>query len=335
MFGDRILAARQALGLTQTELAARAGVSRQLVGSVEAGRHLPRVDAAAGLARALGLAVEDLLSPAPSTSQPVLGAALPVGTPVRVGRVGDRLVHAELPSPSSDGWAVADGVVRPDGVELLDGARPGVVVVGCDPALGLAARLVAPAGGHVVAVVASTRAAVAALAAGRAHAVVVHGRRDALPEPPVAVARARLGGWRVGLAAPADGTDLLDEALAGRGTVVQRAAGAGTQAAYESALALDGSAAPAGPVAEGHLEAAWLAARLRSAAVTIEPAAIAAGLAFRALEEHVTELWTAIDQQDVPDVRRLRESLVSPALVRRLEAVGGYDLTELGSRVSA
>ena len=34
------------MGMSQVELAARAGVSRQLIGAAEAGRHLPRVDAA-------------------------------------------------------------------------------------------------------------------------------------------------------------------------------------------------------------------------------------------------------------------------------------------------
>lgn len=46
---------RDAKGLTPGELAGRAGVSRRLVGAVEAGRHLPRVAAAAALTAALGV----------------------------------------------------------------------------------------------------------------------------------------------------------------------------------------------------------------------------------------------------------------------------------------
>ncbi|MBV9534199.1 MAG: helix-turn-helix transcriptional regulator, partial [Solirubrobacterales bacterium] len=53
-------------GLSQTELAARAGVSRQLVAAVEAGRNTPAVDAALRLARALATTVEELFcAPAP------------------------------------------------------------------------------------------------------------------------------------------------------------------------------------------------------------------------------------------------------------------------------
>ena len=53
---------RLSCGMTQAELAARAGVSRQLVAAVEAGRHAPAVDAALGIARALGTTVEDLFA---------------------------------------------------------------------------------------------------------------------------------------------------------------------------------------------------------------------------------------------------------------------------------
>jgi DNA-binding XRE family transcriptional regulator len=53
---------RLACGMTQAELAARAGVSRQLVAAVEAGRHAPAVDAALGIARALGTTVEELFA---------------------------------------------------------------------------------------------------------------------------------------------------------------------------------------------------------------------------------------------------------------------------------
>ncbi|HEX6420566.1 MAG TPA: helix-turn-helix domain-containing protein, partial [Acidimicrobiales bacterium] len=57
---DRIRALRAARGLSQRDLSERAGVSRQLVGAVEAGRHVPNVRAALALARALEVPVERL-----------------------------------------------------------------------------------------------------------------------------------------------------------------------------------------------------------------------------------------------------------------------------------
>src|ERR1039458_5311546 len=56
-------------GLTQTELAARAGVSRQLVAAVEADRNTPAADAAIGLAPALATSVEELFASRPTPSR--------------------------------------------------------------------------------------------------------------------------------------------------------------------------------------------------------------------------------------------------------------------------
>lgn len=332
MFGHRVRELREAKGLSQAELAARAGVSRQLVGAVETGRHLPRVDAGLALATALDSSVEELSAPTGSTVDGVLGAPPADGTAVRAGRVGDRLVC--VPTRAAfERWDVADGVVSDGMVALHDDARPGVVAVGCDPALGLAAQLVtARSPESVLAVAASTREAVTALAAGRAHIGLVHGPQGALPAYDGDVTRIHLSQWRVGLAAPDDGPrDWARAALRGRGPVVQRRAGAGSQAAFERALRDEGATVPDGPVVEGHVEAAWLAARVGLAAVTIEPAAIAAGLAFHPLETHRAELWIDRAWVDEPGVRRLSEALTSPELARRLDAVGGYDLSATGT----
>ena len=52
--------ARQAAGLTQAELAERAGVSRKTVNTVENGVFIPSTILALSLARALDAKVEDL-----------------------------------------------------------------------------------------------------------------------------------------------------------------------------------------------------------------------------------------------------------------------------------
>src|SRR5262249_41926734 len=90
MEGSRLRQARERAGLTQADLALRAGVSRQLVGAAESGRHAPAVDTALRLSRALGASVEELFG----GEDGAVGAAagLPEGTPVAVARVGDRLV---------------------------------------------------------------------------------------------------------------------------------------------------------------------------------------------------------------------------------------------------
>jgi transcriptional regulator with XRE-family HTH domain len=336
VLGRRIRELRLAHGLTQEDLAVRAGVSRQLVGAVEAGRHLPRVDAAVAIARVLGAPVEDLLAPAASE---VVGVLAPPrdGQPVRVARVGDLLVCVPA-RPAGESWAVADAVVHGGTVDLIDAERPAAVVAGCDPALGLIERLVGPGTDPgVLAVSTSSSAAVATLRAGHVHAAVVHGPAGRLPAAPKGVHRFLVTRWQVGLVAPPDlPRGWAGRALAGRVKVVQREAGAGSQTAFERAAKAAGASLPIeGPRVAGHVEAAQRAATGGIPAVSIEPAALATGLAFHALEEHVSELWVAGDHLGDPGVRRFTDELTGARLHRRLEAIGGYDLTDCGTAVPA
>jgi DNA-binding XRE family transcriptional regulator len=55
----KIMEIRMAAGMTQEELAEKSGVGRSTISDVETGRHLPRVDVAILLCRALGVAVEE------------------------------------------------------------------------------------------------------------------------------------------------------------------------------------------------------------------------------------------------------------------------------------
>ena len=58
--GSRLKEIRTAAGLTQAELAERAGVSRKTINTVENGVFTPSTLLALELARALGTTVEDL-----------------------------------------------------------------------------------------------------------------------------------------------------------------------------------------------------------------------------------------------------------------------------------
>ncbi|MCC5949249.1 MAG: helix-turn-helix domain-containing protein [Nitriliruptoraceae bacterium] len=337
MLGDRVRALRLARDLTQAQLAELAGVSRQLVGAVEADRHLPRVDAAVRLAAALSTSVEELLAP---ERRGVTGVLEPPteGALVRVGRVGDRLVCTPADG-SGEGWATADAQVRDGGVHLFDVERPAAVVAGCDPIIGLASRLLeATSGPRVVPVPTSSATAVQVLAGGRSHAVMVHGPPGRLHTAPVPVRAWHVARWQVGLAAPADlPAGWVDDALAGRLAVAQREAGAGSQAAFERARHDDADAARSvdGPRVRGHAQAAWRAATDRIAAVTIEPAARSLGLTFHPLEEHVSQLWVALDTADNAVLRAFTDELTGERVHRRLAAIGGYDLTDTGTQVAA
>ena len=97
--GARLRLARQARGLSQQQLAGVAGVTRQAVSAVESGHSDPSLRVALGLARALGVTVEELFGPGdlgdPVLAQPVAATGGP-GSRVALATVGDRFVALPL-----------------------------------------------------------------------------------------------------------------------------------------------------------------------------------------------------------------------------------------------
>jgi DNA-binding XRE family transcriptional regulator/molybdate-binding protein len=327
--------------LTQTELAARAGVSRQLVAAVEAGHNTPAVDAALRLARALATTVEDLFSDSQPEVVAALGGRLRDGMPLRVGRVADQLVVAELADHGIAGasWATPDGVLAHGKLRLFQGAASaGIVVAGCDPALGVAEALLNGLGARsLLALSAPTGTALRALKQGRVHAAVVHGIPSELPNPPVPVVRWHLARWQVGLAvAPKIPGDSLGAVLYSDVPIAQRDPAAASQQAFERASAKAGITQPrAGPHATGHIDAARIAASVNAAAVTTEAAARAFDLRFLVLEDHNVEIWLAQRWVDHPGTDALGELLATSAFTDRLAHLAGYDLAGCGTRIDS
>jgi DNA-binding XRE family transcriptional regulator/molybdate-binding protein len=328
-------------GLTQTELAARAGVSRQLVAAVEAGQNTPAVDAALGLARALATDVEALFAAPVDKVVAALGDRLRGGERLRVGRVGDQLVAAELADHgvAGAGWAKPDAVVEDGKLRLFPGADPaGIVIAGCDPSLGVAEAMLDGLGPRsLLAISAPTGAALRSLKRGRVHGAVVHGVAGKLPERPVAVTRWHMAQWQVGLAVAPDAPgDSLEAVLDARTPIAQRDAGAASQQAFERATAKAGIPRPSpGPLATGHIDAARIAATLGGAAVTTEAAARAFDLRFLALEDHTVELWLARRWLDHPGANALADLLASAAFTDRVCHFAGYDLAGCGKRLDS
>lgn len=338
---DRIRAFRRARGWSQTELAQRAGVTRQLVSAVESGRHSPNVLAALSLARVLETSVEALFGPVAEDALDVLGAPVRPGMPILTARVGERLISVPVSYgvDSAESWGVADAVWGELTIDWLPGGTAaGMVIAGCDPIMGIIAGLVERSGHRVLSVHASTGRSVRALAAGRVHGVLVHSRKGDLPAPPVPVRRWHVASWQVGLASDrASGAPSIDELATKRLTVVQRDAGAGTQQALVRALRRTGVDQDLpGPVGDGHIDVARrVAYGTGEAGVVMEAAAIAFGLGFTALEQHVVEFWLAEEWIALPAAIALLDVLNSAALTQRSRLLGGYDPTDCGLEVLA
>ncbi len=257
---------------------------------------------------------------------------------MRVGRVGDQLVAAELPDHGAAGaaWARPDGRLEAGELRLFENAAPaGLVLAGCDPALGIAEGMLAGLGERsLLSLSAPTGVALRALGRGRIHAAVVHGPGE-LPLPPLSLLRLHLARWQVGLAHPSAVTFTgLEGVLESGLPLVQREPAASSQQALERALHRCGHVPlPAGPLACGHIEAARTAAILGCAALTTESAAHAFEQRFIALEEHTVEVWVSQQWSAHPAVEALGEVLGSAAFADRVGQFGGYELAGCGSRI--
>ncbi len=323
---------RTGLGLSQTDVATAAGLSRQLVGAVEAGRHAPSVHAALALAAVLDTTVEELFASSAGARPEAVGGVPAEGAPIVAAMVGDRLCYTPLAhrGAGAGAWLAADGVLEAGAVRLFPGAQAaGAMVSGCDPALGLAAALL-PARGprRVAALQASSQRAAADLRAGRLHAALVHGRRTTLAGPPE-VQRREVAAWEVGLAARPNEPADLERVASGRLAVARREPGAAAQQALERALQDAGGARRdlRGPLAAGHLDAALRVVHgSADVAVTFRAAALAYGLDFTPLEHHTVELWIGSHGAGHPGIEALEDVLASRAFRARLGSVGGYDL---------
>ena len=337
---NRVREERLRLGLGQGELAERAGVTRQLVGAIEVGRHAPSVDAALRISSALGLSVESLFRPGDEHADVSVGTDGLPGAAVVVGRVGGRRVYAPVRHllSTSESWAMADGFVGDAGIETFgDADESGFVVGGCDPLLGLAAEVLAlRRGPRVVPVHLSTGAGVAALSRGVVHGVVVHGPEGHLPQPPVGVRRWRFASWRVGIASPLRReVSSVEQMAEHRVRTAQREDGAGTQRALERALAGVGSTGLPGPRVDSHLDAARHVVAGLPAGITMEAAACAFELGFLPLETHHSELWIPIQHMGHRGATALVAILNDAALVHRARRLPGYEVNRMGTEVLA
>jgi molybdate-binding protein/DNA-binding XRE family transcriptional regulator len=355
--GARLRLARQARGLSQQQLAGVAGVTRQAVSAVESGHSDPSLRVALGLARALGMTVEELFGPGepgdPVLARPVAPVSAP-GARVALATVGDTFVALPLDSDLAArlGFGAAGGLMVRGGenqgaqvaVRPIGPPRPTVVVAGCDPALPLLETPLAlldpplafawwPCG---------SGEALRLATAGLVHAAGVHrvgpGEGDDTPGIPGGAEVVGFASWREGLVVrPGAGVRGLDDVARQGLRLVNREPGAQARVLLDRErlrLGLEPAQLPGyDSLAAGHLQvAAAIDGGLADAGVSSEPAALAYGLDFIPLADERFDLLLPAKHAASREVQGLLKVLTSPWLLAQLASLPGYDATRCGER---
>jgi molybdate-binding protein/transcriptional regulator with XRE-family HTH domain len=329
-------------GLSQEELARRAGISRAGISAIETGRLVPSAAAALALAAAFGCRVEDLFRLPRLGPQGLTWAWPPLREPWRywradvAGRV--RLYPVE---------ATPLGTVAHDGVspaETLEGAGradlpPTLLMACCDPAVGLiAAELARAAGVRLIALSRSSQAALALLRQGLVHVAGVHLARVGKQGGNAGVVRERLGAgyhllkvarWEEGIAFTA-GLRLASIRDAVRPNLrwIGREAGSGARQCLDEVL---GERTPPRRLAHDHRGVAE-AVRLgwADAGVCLRLVSEEAGLGFLGVRQEVYDLCYPAALKDDSRILALVAAVRSTSYRRLLGQLPGYDGVETG-----
>jgi molybdate-binding protein/DNA-binding XRE family transcriptional regulator len=365
--------ARTRIGLTQSELAGQAGISRQAYSSLESGSANPSTEVALRLARALEERVESLFyipeqTPAGIDAELVTdfsSESVPSGSSqrARLFRVGQKMLARPLTGAGNSRHAVvaAEGLiisageskgrvtVQPFDPEEVD--SPTLAMLGCDPAVGLLESGLRSRGVALVAGEESSSQALMGLARGEAHVAGCHLLDDStgtyniswverlVPFPCVLVTFAS---WQQGLILAYGNPKQVRgvDDLANPGVrLVNRQAGSGSRALLDRALAAAGILSGQVPGYEreewGHLAvAAAVASGSADVGIGVKAAAVAMGLDFLPLEEERYDLVIPEHFLSEGPVQVLLDLLRRPVLHRRVESLGGYDISNMGIQSS-
>ncbi|HWI62039.1 MAG TPA: substrate-binding domain-containing protein [Symbiobacteriaceae bacterium] len=352
-------------GMSQQDLAALAGVTRQTISGVESDLYAPSAAVALRVARALGCRVEDLfwLEEDMPEVEAIPAEGTPAGDGLRVmlgkvgGRwvahplVGERAFRSEMiPADGAGSLVPGAGAMR---VKLLDDAeslQQTVILAGCSPALSLWAQAAERwhPGLRVHSIFANSMEGLRRLSRGEVHAAGVHlydaesGEynvpfvKRALPGRPVVLVN--LGVWEEGLLVQAGnplGIQMVSDLARPGVTIINREAGAGSRQLLERSLHNAGvtqrEVAGFDRVVGSHTGVAQaVAAGLAHAGVSTASVAHAFGLGFIPLQKVRYDMVIPKEYLEEPPLRHLLTTLNHQRVRSQLEALGGYDTSQTG-----
>ena len=369
-YENRLREKRQALGLSQKQLADMSGITRQAVCAVEASQYSPATSVALHLARALRCRVEDLFSIKSSgeiVEGELIGSLLDGPGPMRaqVTQIGGRLLIRPLDGVGElmSLRAAADGLILAASakskrvkVKLLkdrETVRRKIVVAGCDPAMFLAAEHLRKHGkDNLVPCVMGNSIALGALKRGEVHAAGVHLADERSGVWNLPDLQRSLGDmdcmvvtfahWEEGLIVrPGNPKRIRGVADLTRPNVrlVNREKGSGARRLLDRQLQTAGIPTARvkgyGDEVLSHLEvASRVKAGLADAGVGVRVAASICAIDFIALQRERYDLVIPkTHYETLPGLRTLLDTIVSKPFREELEALGGYDTRESGKVV--
>lgn len=359
----RLAAIRRDRGVSASELANRAGVSRQTVYAIEAGEYVPNTAVALRLARALDAAVEDLFAledkkAAQSLTADVLDTEAREGLPVRLFRAGGRLIAVPSTAetvllPVADAMTGSAGKPGRRSVRLAHSLEEGgrLAIAGCDPAVSLIARFLLRAGVELIPAPSNSSQAIEWLRERRVHIAGSHltgagpaeaniaAIRRAFPRGGVAVVT--LAEWEEGLVTAAGNPKRLHSIsdLARPGVrFVNREPGSGSRRLLDSELKRLRIAASDvrgyRSEARAHLSAArCVHDSAADCCIATRAAANAFGLDFAPLRTERYDLAIRREFLALPAVERFLDVLADLRVRRELEIFACYDVRRTGERV--
>ena len=358
---------RISAGLSQSELARRAGVSRQAYLAIESGKSVPSTEVSLRLARVLGCSVESLFSLPPDEEGTVTAelastsesSSLP--SRVQLFGVGGRLFARPLSGRNSTSYTMtpADGIAlgepTDEGVSVrllapLEEADT-LVLAGGDPAIPFLSRDLALRKFRMVRLGEDSNTALAYLSGGMAHVAGCHlfdedsgqynvawvRRRAPFPCSVVTFA-IREQGLIVAAGNP-KGVSGVDDLSRPDISFINREEGSGSRDLMDR---LVGRAGLGGKMikgyertVEGHLAVAdAVAIGLADAGIGVRSAAEARGLDFVSLGQERYDFVIPNHFIDLPMVQAFIETLKQPYPRRQVEALGGYDVSPMGEPVT-
>ena len=366
---NRLRDTRTAAGLSQGDLAQRAGITRQALYAMEKDQYLPGTEVALQLAHALGTSVEDLFSL--NEGQDVLQAELPADHPgvlqstrVKLATIGNRLVA----KPVMELGDVLNYTVPADAlvlgavprrkhsvyVQLLKSQKDvesQILVAGCDPAIHLAGEHVRQQGGSasVVGWNMASLAALRALKRGDVHVAGIHLRDRRSGEYNLPFLRKYLRGqtvtvvrfatWQEGLLLKGGNPKRVRgfEDLARPDVrMVNRERGAGARLLLDHLLSRHRIPSQVvsgyGTIASSQIGLGrWIAEGKADVGIGARAVAQLYNFDFIPLQEERYDLVIPTSYvHSHPGMRIFLDTLVTRRFQREIEALGGYDARESG-----